>query len=72
MIWDMNAEELLTIANKRLCRQASKETRDVVREMKDLVLEKCPEFENLLVPMCVYHGGVCHEIFSCREKGKNG
>ena len=70
MIWDMDAEELLTIANKRLCRQASKETRDVVREMIDLVLEKCPEFENLLVPMCVYHGGECHEMFPCGEKAK--
>lgn len=72
MIWDMNAEELLTIANKRLCRQASEETREVVKMMCELVKEVCPEFSEELVPMCVYHGGVCHEMFSCREKGKNG
>ncbi|MBO5715059.1 MAG: FAD-dependent thymidylate synthase [Clostridia bacterium] len=72
MIWDMNAEELLTIANKRLCNQASKETREVVKEMCELVKAACPEFSEVLVPMCVYHGGVCHEMFSCREKVKNG
>ena len=65
MIWDMNAEELLNIANKRLCNMASKETRDVVRQMCDLVVEKLPEFCGVLVPNCVYHGGVCHEIFPC-------
>jgi thymidylate synthase ThyX len=68
MIWDMNAEELLTIANKRLCNQASKETRKVVETMCELVKAACPEFSGELVPMCVYHGGVCHEMFSCRKK----
>ena len=38
MIWDINAEELMVIANKRLCRQASDETRQVVRKMCKLVL----------------------------------
>lgn len=66
MIWDMNAEELLTIANKRLCMQASEETRKVVMQMCDLVVAVCPEFENELVPNCVYHGGVCKEIFPCK------
>jgi thymidylate synthase ThyX len=65
MRWDMNAEELLTIANKRLCNQASKETREVVKTMCDLVIKKCPEFKDVLVPMCVYHGGVCYEMFPC-------
>lgn len=65
MIWDVNGEELLVIANKRLCKQASEETREVVRKCCDLVIEKCPEFKDFLVPMCVYHGGVCHEMFPC-------
>lgn len=65
MIWDMNAEELMVIANKRLCKQASDETRDVVKEMCRLVKEKCPEFKPFLVPNCVYHGGVCREIKPC-------
>lgn len=70
MIWDMNAEELMVIANKRLCKQASEETRDVVQKMCDLVIEKMPEFDSVLVPMCKYNGGVCHEMKPCG--GNNG
>lgn len=66
MIWDMNAEELITICNKRLCRKASEETREVVTEMRKLVLKKCPEFVNELVPMC-WREGKCHEMKSCGE-----
>jgi thymidylate synthase ThyX len=69
MIWDMNAEELMVIANKRLCSQASQETRQVVGLMCQEVLDKCPEFEGLLVPMCRYHGGVCHEMMPCGLAG---
>lgn len=65
MIWDMNAEELLTIANKRLCAQASKETQAVVWEMCQQVICFCPEFEGFLVPMCEYHNGKCHEMKPC-------
>lgn len=68
MIWYMNAEELMTIANKRLCNQASEETRQVVQMMCDEVVKVCPEFGGLLVPMCQYHGGKCHEMFSCKNK----
>ena len=69
MIWDMNAEELMTIANKRLCKLASEETRQVVKLMREQVLEKYPEFNGLLVPNCEYHGGVCHEMYPCYEEG---
>ena len=65
MILDVNAEELMVIANKRLCNQASPETRAVVRRMCDLVEKRCPEFMGLLVPMCGYCGGVCHEMHTC-------
>lgn len=68
MIWYMNAEELMIIANKRLCKQASAETRQIVRMMCDEVVKVCPEFDGLLVPMCQYHGGKCHEFFSCKNK----
>ena len=67
MILDANAEELMIIANKRLCNQASKETRQVVQMMCDEVLKVCPEFDGLLVPMCQYHGGKCHEMFQCNK-----
>ena len=66
MIWYMNAEELQTIANKRLCKQASKETREIVQMMCDEVLKVCHEFDGLLVPMCVYHGNICHEFSPCK------
>ena len=69
MIWDMTAEELMTIANKRLCNQASEETRQVVQAMCAEVLKVLPEFEGLLVPMCVYHNGKCHEMFPCKKVG---
>ena len=65
MLWYMNAEELMVIANKRLCKQASEETQAVVRMMCEEVLKVCPEFECLLVPMCKY--GKCHEMFPCKE-----
>lgn len=65
IIWDMNAEELMVIANKRLCMQAAAETREVVQEMCRLVVEKLPEFADVLVPMCEYHGGKCHEMKPC-------
>lgn len=65
MIFSVNAEELMVIANKRLCSQASEMTRNVVRLMCLEALDVMPEFEGLLVPMCLYHGGVCHEIKPC-------
>jgi len=71
MIWDINAEELMVIANKRLCAQADKTTRLVVNTMCDIVLDMFPEFAGLLVPMCDYTG-TCHEMFPCGRKEKNG
>ena len=71
MYWTMNAEELMIVANKRLCEKASEETRNVVKEICRQVVELCPEFSEVLVPMCVYHGGVCHEMKPC-NKGKMG
>ena len=65
MCWYMNAEELITIAHKRLCMQASKETRGVIEEICKKVIELNPEFEELLVPNCVYRGGQCDEFNCC-------
>lgn len=68
MMWSMNAEELITIANKRLCNLASKETKELVKTICKEVIKLCPEFKDELVPMCVRNGGVCHEIFPCGER----
>lgn len=63
MMWSVNAEELMTIANKRLCMLASEETREVIQLICEKVLETNSEFANLLVPMCQY--GRCHEMYPC-------
>lgn len=70
MIWDMNAEELVTIAHKRLCNLASEETRDVVKEMVRKVNEVAPYMKDVLVPLCKYRNGICEEMFSCKEEKK--
>lgn len=70
MCWYMNAEELITIAHKRLCMQASAETRHVVEEMCKLVVESNPEFDGLLVPNCAYRGGICDEFKCCGLNSK--
>jgi thymidylate synthase ThyX len=64
MIWTMNAEEWLTICNKRLCNQASKETREVIEMLRDAVAEANPEFIDEMVPMCIREGE-CHEMYPC-------
>ena len=65
MIFDVNAEEFMTICNKRLCMKASKETRMVVQMMCDLVGKKNFEFLPFMVPNCKYLNG-CPEFEPCR------
>ena len=72
MMWYMNAEELITIANKRLCNLASKETRELVKMIFKEVIRVCPEFKDELVPMCVRNGGICYEMFPCGERRIDG
>ena len=69
MIYDVNGEELMVIANKRLCKQASDKTREVVGMMCDKALETNPEFAEFLVPMCQYVGE-CKEMYPCGGKEK--
>ena len=68
MMWSVNGEELITIANKRLCMQASAETRELVKTICNEVIKVCPEFKDELVSMCVRNGGVCYEMFPCGGK----
>ena len=65
MIWYMSAEELMTIAEKRLCTLAAKETHEAVRRICMLVTSKCPEFDGLLAPPCEKTGS-CNEMYPCR------
>ena len=68
MIWYMNAEELMAIAEKRICKLAAKETREAVLMMRWLVVNHCPEFEGLLEPHCTKYGD-CPEMKPC-ETGR--
>lgn len=68
MIWYMSAEELMTIAEKRICKLAAKETREVVLMMRWLVVNHFPEFEGLLEPHCTKYGD-CPEMKPC-ETGR--
>lgn len=67
MIWCMEGEELQIVANKRLCMKADEATRIVAQALFDLVEFHVPYCRGLLVPMCKYHGGVCHEMYPCRK-----
>lgn len=74
-IMSVNAQELVFMAHKRLCKQASFETREVMKMIVEEVLKVCPEFKNVLVPLCTYRGGKCTEFFPCNKgvmcDGKN-
>lgn len=65
MILYANAEELMTIANKRLCAKAAENTRKVMQRICAEAARACPEIAPFLVPMCVHHGGTCHEPEPC-------
>lgn len=65
MIFYCNAEELMTIANKRLCTKAAENTRRIMKQICTEAARVCPEIAPFLVPMCVYHGGTCHEPEPC-------
>lgn len=64
-IISINAQELIQMAHKRLCNQASLETRQVVSEMCRLAIESNPEMKDVLVPLCEYRNGKCSEMYPC-------
>ena len=68
MIWYMNAEELMAIAEKRLCYLAADETRKAVKMMCCLVIDKLPEFKGLFAAHCAKYGD-CDEMKPC-ETGR--
>lgn len=45
--------------------QADMKTRKVMELIKDEVIKVCPYLKDLLVPKCVYRGGLCDEVKSC-------
>lgn len=61
---EANAQALINISRKRLCKQASVETRIAWREVRDEVAKKDPILAGVMVPECIYRG-FCPELYSC-------
>ena len=65
MSGDANTQHLIDMARKRLCRMASRETRNYMEDLKKAIHEVQPEIADVLVPNCVYRCG-CPEPNGCK------
>lgn len=63
-----NAAEVMFISRRRLCAQASAETRAAWKLVVDELAKKEPELGECCVPECVYRG-FCPEFKSCGYAG---
>ncbi len=61
---EMNAQAAIDTMRKRLCRQASPETRAYAEDFKAALHDYEPELADTLVPNCVYRCG-CPETKTC-------
>ena len=61
---EANVQALIDTMRKRLCYQASPETRQYAEDLKRTITEVEPEIGNVLVPNCCYRGG-CPEMQTC-------
>lgn len=61
---DANTQALIDTMRKRLCYQASPETRKYAEDLKVAIHAVEPEISDVLVPNCVYRCG-CPELQSC-------
>lgn len=59
-----NMQQLIDIFRKRLCYQASPETRELAEDFKVALHQIYPELADMLVPNCVYRCG-CPEFTEC-------
>ena len=66
---EANAQALIFISRRRLCCQASKETRDAWQEVKEAVREVDPILASVMVKECVYRG-FCPEFDTCHYTDK--
>ena len=62
---DANAQHLIDAWRKRLCKMASRETRQYAEDFKITLHEYEPEISDVLVPNCIYRCG-CPEPNGCR------
>ena len=61
----INAQAVISMARKRLCFKAHKETRLLMEAIKEIMERVDRDLALALVPECEYRGGVCHELKSC-------
>ena len=61
---EANPQALINMARKRLCSQASAETREVMQEMKNEVSKRDKFLARVMVKECVYRG-FCPEMQGC-------
>lgn len=61
----LNAQSLIDMAKERLCNDASAETREIFRAIKESVSHIDPELAQFLVPRCIYRGGLCNSLKPC-------
>lgn len=57
-------QAMINISRKRLCNQASKETREAWKEVLNSIKDEEPELYKVCVPDCIYRGW-CYEFKSC-------
>lgn len=62
---EANAQAIINISRKRLCRLASKETRNAWETFLESFKDSEPELYSVCVPECVYRNGFCPEYGSC-------
>ena len=61
---EANAQALIFISRRRLCGQASPETRAAWKEVKEEITKVDPVLGSVMVPECIYRG-FCPEFHSC-------
>lgn len=61
----LNAQTLMNMARRRICRKASVQTQETMNGIKAVVGLFDPILSSHLVPMCEYRGDLCHEFKSC-------
>jgi hypothetical protein len=59
-----NVQALINMGRKRLCAQASPETRHAFKKLKNAIGQKDAVVESVLVPECIYRG-FCPEYEPC-------
>ena len=64
MTGEANSQHLIDTARKRLCMQASRETRKYMEDLKTAIHIVEPEISDVMVPNCVYRCG-CSEPNGC-------